>query len=56
MGGVVRDTFELYAPQVRTIEVDSLGGTGDFELLPTSRALPAVGTSRFCPLVYVWLR
>jgi hypothetical protein len=34
-----------YAPQVRTIEVDSLGGIGVFELLPLSRALPAVVTS-----------
>ena len=33
-------------PRVRTIEVDSLGGTGDFELLAISRALPAVVTRR----------
>jgi hypothetical protein len=34
-----------YAPQVRTITVDSLGGIGDFELLPLARALPAVVSS-----------
>jgi hypothetical protein len=31
-----------YAPQVRTIVVDSIGGTGDFELVPIDHVLPAV--------------
>lgn len=34
-----------YAPQVRKITVDSLGGIGDFELLPLARALPAIVSS-----------
>jgi len=34
-----------YGPQVINIKVDSLGGTGDFELVPIPRSLPAVITS-----------
>jgi len=34
-----------YGPQVIEVKVDSLGGLGDFELVPIPRALPAVVTS-----------
>lgn len=34
-----------YAPQVREFEVESGGGTGEFELMPIARALPAVVAS-----------
>ncbi|MEO7457963.1 MAG: carboxypeptidase-like regulatory domain-containing protein [Gemmatimonadaceae bacterium] len=34
-----------YAPQVRDFEVEEEGGTGEFELMPVARALPAVVTS-----------
>ena len=34
-----------YAPQVREFEVESNGGTGEFELMPIARALPAVVAS-----------
>jgi hypothetical protein len=43
-----KGTFEVrarkigYAPQVRVIIVDSVGGTGDFELIPIARPLPAI--------------
>ena len=42
---VVRAKKLGYAPQVRTIEVDSLGGIAEFTLIPVPRALPAVVTS-----------
>lgn len=49
--GIDRGEYEVrarkigYGPQIITIKVDSLGGDGDFALLPMARALPPMTTT-----------